>query len=142
MLTLYLVCLGFGGILLALQMLTGGSDMDHDAGADIDHDLDMHTDVDHSLDIGDGEVDLSTDVDADTSVDLQSDVGHDIHPMHTGTAPEHVQPQDVGDSIKFFSLRTVIFFTAFFGLTGSVLSWMSIAFLPTLLSAVGMGGFA
>ena len=60
MFSLYLACLGFGGVLIATSFLFGG-----DADKDFDKDFDIDADVD---------VDADVDADADADVDHDSDV--------------------------------------------------------------------
>lgn len=113
MLDLYLFCLIVGGGLLLFSILAGG-----------------HGDS--------GEADASTDaaVHADLHpADFHTDV-HDVHAANgdnTGSA----------DSVKFISLRNLIYFMAFFGLTGTIFNkffdypgWID------LLFAVFVGGIA
>ncbi len=93
MLKIYLMCLIFGGIFIAVTLLFGG----------------------------DGDLDL--DVDADMDVDLDVDAGG----------------EGMTAAIKFLSFRNIVFFLAFFGLTGAVLTWLNGPFTLTLAAAVGMG---
>jgi hypothetical protein len=98
MLTIYLVCLMFGGVLLAVSILAGAyGEVDHAMDADADHGFDLHA-TDH----GEG----------------------------------------LAAAIKFLSFRNIVFFLAFFGLTGTVLTWIKIPALMTPFVAVGMGWFA
>jgi hypothetical protein len=104
MLTIYLACLMFGGVLLAVSILAGAyGEMDHAVG-----------DVDHAMD-----------VDAH---------GFDLHASSHG--------EGLTAAIKFLSFRNIVFFLAFFGLTGTVLTWIRIPSLITPFFAVGMGWFA
>lgn len=135
MLTLYLVCLIFGGTLLALSTLLGG---DHSTDSS---DVHLGSGDTHAA-LGDGG-DVHADVgDSDAVVDIHTDSGgaHAVAPSHGDV--ETVQGQGAAEAFKFLSLRTLIFFTAFFGLTGSLLTWMEIASALTLVSSVGLGGFA
>jgi len=114
MLTIYLACLIFGGSLVAISTL-GGLDS---------HDVDFH-----------GDVDFHADVDADADVDL----GHgDISDIHDQGMGGH----GMTEVARFMSFRGLVFFTAFFGLTGSALTWIGTPFLVALLASVGMGGAA
>ncbi len=108
MMTLYLSCLIFGGIFIAVTLLFG-SDGDADFDVDSDVDFDVDTDADFSGD-------ASTDVDIDG--------------------------EGVTAAIKFLSFRNIVFFLAFFGLTGTVLTWLNSPFLITLPLAIVMGFFA
>ncbi|MBE0644021.1 MAG: hypothetical protein IH600_08065 [Bacteroidetes bacterium] len=105
MLTLYLACLVFGGVLLAISLFSGGdtdSDMDHglDAHGDIGGDaaLDVHGDIaaDHALDMHAGadfaaEADLDGDVDmggdAEASAEFIADQAMEIHADTAGALP-------------------------------------------------------
>ena len=160
MLTLYLACLIFGGILLTISLFSGGdadSDMDHslDAHADVDmdHSLDMHADVDmdHTLDM---HADMDGGMDFDSDVDMHADVGGGDVPAEIDVDAGHgdvVPVEDVaGDAhggalhaaFEFFSFRNIVYMTTFFGMTGSVLTWLAMPFGLTLGSSVGMGFFA
>lgn len=101
MMTLYLVCLVFGGIFIAVTFIFGG---DTDGDVDFDGDMDADMDVDGDIDTVEGE--------------------------------------GVAEAIKFFSFRTFVFFSAFFGLTGVVFTWLDIFPLLTFAMAVGIGIFA
>ena len=45
-------------------------------------------------------------------------------------------------AFQFFSFRNIVYLTTFFGLTGSVLTWLGTAAGITLVTAGGMGAFA
>lgn len=108
MLKMYLACLIFGGIFIAVTLLFGGdTDMDADVG-------DMDFDVDAGVEAG-GEVDMGADADVD------------------------VNGEGLTAAIKFLSFRNIVFFLAFFGLTGTVLTFMNSPSLLTFPVAVGMG---
>ncbi len=118
MLIFYLACLLFGGILLGVSLLSGGGDIDGTDALDGGH-ADLH-----SLD-----TDSDFEFDSDTSLDhiemSDADLSHDMdHPT---------------DIVKFLSLRNVIYFTAFYGLTGTTLTLMSMPWLLTFISALGIG---
>lgn len=156
MLSIYIACLIFGGVLLLISAFSGGdthADMDHslDVHTDMDHSLDVHTDIDHSLD-------MHTDV--DSSVDAETDLAHDasvadatesavtglhggdtVPALHTdgGNVPDHAAAVE---SVKFLSFRNFVFFTTFFGMTGTALDLMAVHAFITGLSAIGMGFFA
>jgi membrane protein implicated in regulation of membrane protease activity len=105
MLTLYLACLVFGGILLAVSVFAG---LDHDGGLDhgFDHGVDAH-------------------VGAHAGIS-----GHGDHSfLHDGL-------HDVG---QFLSFRSLVFFAAFFGLTGTLLSLAGTHPLATLPASAVMG---
>ena len=122
MFILYLACLIFGGALLAFSLIAGGGEHDtdsahalgHDSDIGHDHDFLTGTDVDHSIEVtGDHSIEAA---------------GHDTH--------------EAGDAVKFFSFRNLIYFTAFFGLTGTVLTIFEISSLIIFLASVGMGAFS
>ncbi|MCB9783400.1 MAG: hypothetical protein H6751_10605 [Candidatus Omnitrophica bacterium] len=81
---------------------------------------------------GDSDLDFDMDggLDFDTDVDLDTDADFDVH------------GEGLMAAIQFLSFRNLIFFSAFFGLTGSLLTWTGSSFLVTLISAIVMGLFA
>ncbi len=111
MLTLYLVCLLFGGIFLVVTLLSG---TDVDSGG-----MDFHGD-------------WSTDFHGDLSGDMHGDLSADAS----------VDGEGVADAVKFLSFRTIVFFLAFFGLTGVCLSWLDTPALVNFATAVVMGAFS
>lgn len=117
MLTLYIACLIFGGLLLGFSFFGGG---EHDS--DTDHSLDSGHDGGGLLDSG-----------TDTSIEHSGDLHSEIEPAHHSTTTE---------AAKFFSFRNAIFFIAFFGLTGTVLELLSTAAILTFIFSSGMGSFA
>jgi len=157
MLTLYLACLAFGGVLLTISLFAGG-----DADADVDHSMDMHADADfdHSLDMHadvemDHSLDMHADVDMDSSVDVSADIADGALPVEVTVDADHPVVASVDDAsslahsssalsaaFEFFSFRNLVYMTTFFGLTGSVLTWMAMGFALTLGSSIGMGLFA
>jgi membrane protein implicated in regulation of membrane protease activity len=108
MLTIYLACLLFGGVLLAVAILLGG---DHDLGSDAGFDL--HTDMDH------GGFDLHSDM--DVHADVSTDMHTDFH-AHAESTPSG---EGMGAAAQWLSFRNIIFFIAFFGLTGTALTLVS-----------------
>ena len=173
MLTLYLACLVFGGVLLAISLFTGG-----DAESDMDHSLDAHADMDAHADLGshadfDAQAELeahgdfggetSGDIDAGTETpsDFAAEQALEVHADTAGHLPagasldsghpailsvHDVQPAGEAPSVhgaaEYLSFRNFIYSTTFFGLTGSVLTWMAMPFAVALGSSVGMGLFA
>jgi hypothetical protein len=167
MLTLYLVCLMFGGTLLSISLFMGGDhDTDHgdidstdgdfhlDGGeSDIQISGDVEADIggDVDLDVGDTDVDLSDAGDVDLDVDATADVSTDVEVDSGADGIQHAEMEPTGKgkevarrgekkAFKFLSLRSLIFFTAFFGLTGSILTWLGIGYTLTLASAICLGG--
>lgn len=72
--------------------------------------------------------------DGEFGVEGHADVAAEFHEAPSGGG--------VVEAVKFLSLRNAIFFSAFFGLTGSLLTWLRIYSLLTFASAVGLGLFA
>jgi len=99
MLTTYLICLLSGGALVLVSIFLGG-DTDTDVHADLDAHFDMDSDMDAHVDM-------------------------DIHGVNELSGNSNVS---VAAEIwlPFFSLRFWIFATAFFGLTGTLLSFLQI----------------
>lgn len=105
----YWVCLIVGGGLLIISSL-GGGDSDVDVGGD-------------ALD-----VDLQPDFDADFQADLSHDVDFSTDHVHA-----------ISGLSTWFSVRFMVFFTAFFGACGVVLTHLSqlAPWLVLLISLVG-----
>jgi len=127
MLSVYIACLLFGGILLAVSFIMGGG---HDASTDVHGSLDIHSDTDIHASLSSG-----------GGIDTHADIGH------TGEVSSHAlesqqQDGDSGDAVKFISLRNIIFFIAFFGLTGTALELLSVSGIITLLFSIVMGAFS
>jgi membrane protein implicated in regulation of membrane protease activity len=141
MLTLYLACLISGAILLVISMFSGGDaevDQGLDAHGDFDHSLEAHGEITHSIE---AHADAATDVDAvgtighSTATHVPAEAGHG-DTGHTGNDGA------LAAAFQFFSFRNMVYLTTFFGLTGSALTWLGTGTLVTLLSSIGMGGFA
>lgn len=115
MFTFYLACLLFGGILLAFSFFGGG---EHDS--DVEHSLADGHDADL---LGSG---------SDTAIEP-------AHAMHPDLAHQYITP---ADAVKFFSFRNIVFFIAFFGLTGTVLNLIGILSVFTFFFSGAMGAFA
>ena len=83
---------------------------------------------------GDAEADVDVDFDADVDADVDFDAGG-------GT--DLVVGADAGPGlVDLFSLRALFLFAAFFGLTGTLLTWIDNGEPATLIAAVLMGLFA
>lgn len=81
----------------------------------------------------------SDDFDVHTDVEVHTE----IDAGHADLASDHaVGDHGFAEAARFMSFRSLVFFAAFFGLTGSALTWVKTPFLLTLLSSVGMGGLA
>ncbi|MBN1446312.1 MAG: hypothetical protein JXA28_00155 [Bacteroidetes bacterium] len=156
MLTLYLACLVFGGILLTISLFAGGdadTDMDHSldvhGDVDMDHSLEMHADMDHSLDVhadvqtGTGDFDANAGEMHAGGSDLPVEVDAD-HPavVSVQDADTATHGSALSAAFEFFSFRNLVYMTTFFGMTGSVLTWLAMPFTLTLGSSIGMGFFA
>lgn len=118
-LSVYLASLILGGGLLVFSIFFGG---DHDA----DHDLDMDHDVDMDVDVdADVDMDVDHDVDLDHDVDASTDAGDFVLAAFLG---------------PLVSIRFWTFFTAFFGLTGTLLSLLKLSHPGAILGvSLGMG---
>jgi membrane protein implicated in regulation of membrane protease activity len=82
-------------------------------------------------------VSLFFDTDTDSDVDLDTDVDFDA-----GSGADVVNGEGAAAAIKFLSFRNFVMFTAFFGLTGTVLTWLGGPFLINLAAAIALGLFA
>ncbi len=76
---------------------------------------------------GDADIDIDTDFDTDLDADFDGDVG--------GGGEVSAGP----GFIDLFSLRALFLFAAFFGLTGSALTWISMNPALTAILAVAIG---
>ncbi len=88
----------------------------------------------------------SADTDFDADVDVDADFDHDFdHDADAGTVATFDAGQGLG-LVDLFSIRALFLFAAFFGLTGTLLTWMGSGELLTALLAVltglavGLGG--
>lgn len=107
--SVYLISLIVGGFFVLLSVF-GGGETEHDFDSDVDADLDF---------------------DADADVDLDLDADHDLDVGH-----------DLGAGVGFvdlLSLRALFLFAAFFGLTGTGLSWIGESPALTAVFAVLVG---
>ena len=75
------------------------------------------------------------DAEADVDVDVDSDVGD-------AEAADVNVTGDTVEAVKFLSFRNVIFFLSFFGLTGTLLTWLGTNSLLTFVSALLFGAAA
>ncbi|NIS07522.1 MAG: hypothetical protein GWO07_01890 [Candidatus Dadabacteria bacterium] len=60
----------------------------------------------------DTDADIEIDTDVDIGADIDSDIGSNAH------------GEGAVEAVKFLSLRNIIFFVAFFGFTGTVLTYL------------------
>lgn len=79
---------------------------------------------------------FDTDSGADGDIDLDADLDLDAD-----TGVDAIQGEGAAAAIKFLSFRNFVMFTAFFGLTGTVLTWLGGPFLVNLLAAIALGLF-
>jgi hypothetical protein len=79
---------------------------------------------------GGGDADAEIDVSGDADVDVETDV--DAEGGGEGVAA----------AARFLSMRNLVFFMAFFGLTGTLLTLLQANHLATLLTSVGFGALA
>ena len=125
MLELYLFCLIVGGGLLGFSLLTGGEHGDTEAHSE----LDFHADADvHSLEINTESSVTELDIHSDESI---SNIQH-----------TELTNQNSLDSVKLISFRNIIYFMAFFGLTGSIFSYLAFLPLITFFASTSMGIFS
>ena len=83
---------------------------------------------------------MGHDVDGGSGFHLHFDADGDLEPGDAGGGAIH--GEGVVAALKYLSLRNVVFFTAFFGLTGSVLSLLDAHRTVAFALAVAMGVFA
>jgi hypothetical protein len=112
MLTAYLVCLLAGGLLLAVSLLGGG---------DADGDADVGADADVDVDAAPGSADASGEGEGESA---------------------EAQGEGLGAAARFLSVRNLVFFVAFFGLTGTLLTLFGADARLTLSASVGLGAVA
>lgn len=118
--TVYLISLIVGGFFVLLSIFGGG---ESDTDVDADHDFDF--DADHDFDF-----------DADHDFDLDADHDFDVH-ADIGSGP---------GLVDLFSVRALFLFAAFFGLTGTLLTWLDASEFFTLTASIltglviGLGG--
>lgn len=115
MLTFYLCCLIFGGILLGISLFGGhdSSSMEHSA------ELDMHD----APELGSA---------SDIHISHIDHFDHQIEHSHT----------ELKDAVKFISFRNVIYFLTFFGLTGTTFTLLSISAFISFLASGAIGGLS
>jgi membrane protein implicated in regulation of membrane protease activity len=91
-------------------------------------------DVDADLD---ADLDADFDADFDADVDVDADLDGDIAAAGSGFASSIAAA-----GLSLLSFRSIMFFLAFFGLTGILLNIIDASFLATLVAAIGVGVFA
>lgn len=137
--SIYAICLIVGGVIVSVSAFAGG----HDADADVDvgGDIDVGGDVDvgGDIDVG-GDLDVDGDVDIGGDIDADADMDGDFHAA--GDIDHGGSDFDASVWIPFLSMRFWTFFTAFFGLTGSVFTFLNLAGVnATLITSIIMGVF-
>lgn len=83
----------------------------------------------------------SHDADFQADMDVHADVDVE-HGDLSGVDDHGMGGHGMAEVARFMSFRSLVFFTAFFGLTGSALTWTESPFVVTLLASLGMGGAA
>jgi hypothetical protein len=83
--------------------------------------------------------DGDTDVDSDAEFDLDTEVDPSIETEMDTEADITPDGEGLSAALKYFSLRNFVFFTAFFGLTGVILSWQNIPGGITFITSLMMG---
>ncbi len=133
---IYLASAIFGGSFL-IPMVLGGLASDADFDTDFDTDTGADFDAGGDLALEAGSVDVSGDVDLDGGTDFDVDHGHHIgDSIGSGfSAADAI----VGSLLSF---RSVVFFAAFFGVTGLLLGFLGYSFLVTLITALVLGAVA
>lgn len=122
----YVAASAFGGSLILVSLLFGGDSEDFDKDFDKDFEFDSDADAD-------------VDVDADADVDVDADVDGDFEGVDKDF-PAHLAAGSDAIWLPFLSLRFWTFGLASFGLTGLLLSFLSVGQVSTLVAAVVAGG--
>ena len=85
----------------------------------------------------DVDADFDADVDADFDADVDADLDGDLDAAGSGFASSIAAA-----GLSLLSFRSIMFFLAFFGLTGIILGVIDASAPATLLAAIGVGAFA
>ena len=83
------------------------------------------------------DTDVDGDFDVDVDADLDTDFDGDLDAAGSGFASSVAAA-----GLSLLSFRSIVFFLAFFGLTGIVLDLIDTSGFATLLAAIGVGAFA
>jgi membrane protein implicated in regulation of membrane protease activity len=136
LLPVYIGALALGGVLIAASVVMGGKDTDHDADGDLDHDHDF--DHDHDLD---HDHDFDHDIDADADADIDADADAEVALGHGGPldADSDIDADAEALWLPFLSMRFWTFGLASFGLSGTLLTLLSINAIISAAFAVMMG---
>ena len=147
MLPLYLISMIVGGVFVGLSALGAiGKDVDADSDVDADGDIAVDADGDfdasHALDAGH---DFDHDHDFDHAHDFDHDVDHEVDALTVADASHGVERFHKGRKrvwVPMMSFRFWTFGSAFFGLTGTLLSTLTGAgglVVAGLSTATGLG---
>ena len=86
---------------------------------------------------------IDTDVDADFDADIDADLDADFEADLDGDVSAGGIASSIASAgLSLLSFRSIMFFLAFFGLTGMVLNIIDAGFAATLVAAIGVGVFA
>lgn len=134
MLEFYLFCLIIGGGLITFSLIGGGH-----GDADTDTESHPNMDMDHQI-----ELDHSTDVSHQIEIDNSTEISHSPSSNISHIAPDDTKLSHSSSSeiVKFFSIRNLTYFAAFFGLTGTILTLLSSSAVWTLVAALIAGTFS
>lgn len=128
MFIVYLACLIFGGILILFSLFTGGHSNEVDS-----HSV-LSQDIDHSLAETNND---SLTIDTETQLDAHNE-------LHTN-AIESGHNSTLSEIGKIFNFRNILYFVAFFGLSGTIGSLFDfndiLTFLGSIFTGVLAGGF-
>ncbi len=119
--SVYLISMIVGGFFVLLSIFGGDSEAEADVALDADVDADFDVDIDADFD-ADFDVDADVDFDAGSGVSSGSGL------------------------VDLLSVRALFLFAAFFGLTGTLLTWLDASPFWTLVASVltglviGLGG--
>lgn len=122
-LAMYLFSFVLGGVFVALSVVSGlGKEVEFDKDIDVDADADVDVDVDADFDIdadADADFDIDADADADFEVDKDIEVDEGIQASKDlETTGKRYRP--------WLSFKFWTFYLAFFGMTGTVLTLLSL----------------
>ncbi len=129
MIWIYVASALFGGFFLVPMLLSGldVGEADFDGGTDVD--------------LG-GDLDVDLEIEADVGGDLGGD-GGTVVPADTGAGGFEVGDGPLGAIFaSLVSFRTIVFFTAFFGTAGLVLTGLDYGAVLTAITSALIGGFA
>ncbi|NNC92856.1 MAG: hypothetical protein HKN80_10225 [Acidimicrobiia bacterium] len=87
------------------------------------------------------DTDVDADFDADVDVDIDADFDADLE-GGVDAAGSGFASSVASAGLSLLSFRSVMFFLAFFGLTGIVLNVINTGSIATLIAAIGVGVFA